>query len=63
MQGDWENNNRQVEMWIKARGKRLDLLASCFIQNEDVAGAKQGAGKAEELFLAVRQVDLVNVCV
>ena len=38
-----------------------DLLASCFVQNEDVAGAKKGASETEELLLAVRQVDLVDV--
>lgn len=40
---------------------RDDLLASCFIQNEDVPWAKEGASKAEKLSLAVRQVDLVDV--
>ena len=54
-----------METCIEVRGNwslGVDLLASGFIQNEDVAWAKEGAGKAEELLLAVRQVDLVNVC-
>lgn len=38
-----------------------DLLASCLVEDEDVAWAKERAGQTEELFLAVRQVDLVHL--
>lgn len=45
-------------------GKKGDyLLASSLVKDEDVARAKKSASKAEELFLAVRQVDLIDVCV
>lgn len=36
-------------------------LASCLVEDEDVALAKERAGKTEELFLAVREVDLLDV--
>lgn len=36
-------------------------LARCLVEDEDVARAKKCARKTEELFLAVREVDLVDV--
>lgn len=38
-------------------------LAGCLVEDEDVARAKNCASKAEELLLAVGEVDLVDVCV
>lgn len=55
--GSWVWGQRCRGVW----STRGDLLASRFIEDEDVPWAKEGASKAEKLFLAVRQVDLVNV--
>lgn len=39
----------------------LYSLAGCLVEDEDVALAKECACETEELFLAVRQVDLIHV--
>lgn len=36
-------------------------LASCLVEDEDVALAEERARKTEELLLAVREVDVVDV--
>lgn len=50
---------------IWERGERINvrdgLLAGGLVEDEDVAGPKYRARQAEELLLAVREVDFVDV--
>lgn len=49
---------------IMSGGESNDMrnsLAGCLVEDQDVALAKKSTGKTEELLLAMRQVDLIDV--